>query len=132
MLRKAVLFTLVPLFTTGFVYDDPTPTMLASYYATGETTANGEAFDPTALTAAHRALPFGTMLKLRNIANQREVVVRINDRGPYVEGRSLDLTLGAAEQLGMVETGLAEVTFTVVMEVSGAASARSLELISSR
>jgi rare lipoprotein A len=132
MLKHAAVVALVPFFAMGFIYDDPAPTMMASFYATGIITANGETFDPSGMTAAHRRLPFGSLLRVRNIANKQEIVVRINDRGPYVDGRSLDLTIGAAQQLGMIEDGVAEVTVLVLLKGPGPKSARAVELISSR
>ena len=62
-------------------------------------TASGEAYSPTKLTAAHRALPFGTMVRVTNLANGRSIVVRINDRGPFVKNRVIDLSQAAAPQL---------------------------------
>ncbi len=73
----------------------------ASYYCSGSWTASGEHFNPSGFTAAHRSLPFGTRLAVTNPANGRTVVVRINDRGPFVRGVSLDLARGAAFALGM-------------------------------
>lgn len=80
----------------------------ASYYGRkfhGRQTASGETFDMYALTAAHKSLPFGTRLKITNLSNGKEVIVRVNDRGPYVRGRILDLSYAAAQQLGMIKTG---------------------------
>ncbi|TIV62635.1 MAG: septal ring lytic transglycosylase RlpA family protein, partial [Mesorhizobium sp.] len=68
-------------------------------------TASGERMNPAALTAAHRSLPFGTKLRVTNKNNGRSVVVRINDRGPFVRGRVLDLSRGAANQLGFIGSG---------------------------
>jgi rare lipoprotein A len=73
----------------------------ASYYCSGSRTASGEHFNPNGFTAAHRTLPFGTRLAVTNPANGRTVVVRINDRGPFVRGVSLDLARGAAFAIGM-------------------------------
>jgi rare lipoprotein A len=84
----------------------------ASFYAgrhQGKPTASGEAFDKNALTAAHRSLPFGTRLEVTNLENDRSVVVRINDRGPFVRGRIVDLSLAAAKALGMAKDGVARV-----------------------
>lgn len=67
-----------------------------------------------ALAAAHRSLPFGTRVRVDNLANGRSVVVRINDRGPFVGGRVIDVTRGAAEKLGMIRSGTAKVRVTVV------------------
>ncbi|CDX13732.1 Lipoprotein A [Mesorhizobium sp. ORS 3324] len=77
----------------------------ASWYALHSRTASGERMNPAALTAAHRSLPFGTKLKVTNKNNGRSVVVRINDRGPFVRGRMLDLSRGAANQLGFIGSG---------------------------
>ncbi|MBI4727623.1 septal ring lytic transglycosylase RlpA family protein [candidate division TA06 bacterium] len=77
---------------------------LASYYGQefhGRKTANGEIFDMQAMTAAHRTLPFGTTVKVTNLKNEQSVTVRINDRGPFVEGRIIDLSQGAAKKIGI-------------------------------
>lgn len=90
---------------------------IASYYAdkfNGRLTANGETFDMYALTAAHKTLPFGAKLRVRNIANNRTVIVRVNDRGPYVGDRIIDLSKGAAQELDMIRMGTAEVEITVL------------------
>lgn len=86
-----------------------TQTGILSYYADrfhGRTTANGEIFDKHALTAAHRTLPFHTRIKVTNLENGRSVVVRINDRGPFIAERIVDLSPAAAREIGMVERGL--------------------------
>src|SRR3954469_2897784 len=77
----------------------------ASWYALHSRTASGERMNPGAFTAAHRSLPFGTQLKVTNQNNGRSVVVRINDRGPFVRGRMLDVSLAAAKQLGFIASG---------------------------
>jgi rare lipoprotein A len=85
-------------------------TMKASWYGPkfhGKMTANGEIYDQMAFTAAHKKLSFGTLLKVTNTKNGRSVIVRINDRGPYIEGRDLDLSKGAAIELGMLRKGVA-------------------------
>ena len=86
----------------------------ASWYKMGHTTANGERMDPRAMAAAHKSLPFGTRVRVENLRNGRSVVVRINDRGPFVGGRVIDLTQGAAEKIGMINSGVAPVKVTVV------------------
>ncbi|QEE38110.1 septal ring lytic transglycosylase RlpA family protein [Methylobacterium sp. WL64] len=73
----------------------------ASWYGSGHRTANGERFNPNGLTAAHRSLPFGTRVRVENRRTGRSVVVRINDRGPFVHGRIIDLSRGSARALGM-------------------------------
>jgi rare lipoprotein A len=80
----------------------------------GTRTASGERMNANALAAAHRTLPFGTRVRVDNLRNGRSVVVRINDRGPFVGGRVIDVTRGAAEQLGMIRSGTARVRVTVV------------------
>lgn len=86
----------------------------ASWYSAGTKTANGERMNAAALAAAHRSLPFGTKVRVENLSNGRSVVVRINDRGPFIGGRVIDVTRGAAERLGMVKAGVTRVKVTVV------------------
>lgn len=81
----------------------------ASWYALHSRTASGEQMNPSALTAAHRSLPFGTKVLVENLSNGRSVIVRINDRGPFVGGRIIDVSKGAASVLGMVSSGTAKV-----------------------
>jgi rare lipoprotein A len=80
----------------------------------GHKTANGERYDANRLTAAHKTLPFGTMVKVTNVKNQKMVTVRINDRGPTQAGRILDLSTAAAQELGIKPTSMAEVSTEVV------------------
>jgi rare lipoprotein A len=90
---------------------------LASWYGEfhhGRQTASGEIFDMTQLTAAHRTLPLGTHLRVTNLENGRIVRVRVNDRGPYVTDRVLDLSHQAARVLDMVERGVVPVRFDIV------------------
>lgn len=89
-------------------------TGFASYYKTGKVTANGEPYNPLGLTAAHRSLPFGTMLRVTNLRNGKTVVVRVNDRGPFVGKRVLDLSYGAAKVIGMQRRGVAKIKFEVI------------------
>ena len=92
-------------------------TGVCSYYASkydGHITAGGEKFDSNAMTAAHRTLPMGTRLKVTNISNGKSVVVKVNDRGPFVKGRSLSVTRHAAEELGFIKEGIAKVSFEQV------------------
>lgn len=84
----------------------------ASYYGLrhqGKRTASGERLDQNSLTAAHRQLPFGTRVQVTNLDNDRKVIVRINDRGPHIRGRLIDVSRAAAEQLGMLRSGTAQV-----------------------
>jgi len=112
MLRYVVMF-LVLLFTATKMSEAEK----ASYYSYefgGRKTANGEIFDPRKMTAAHPSLPFGTKVKVTNKANGLSVVVRINDRGPFVKGRSIDLSYAAAEKIRMLEKGVADVEIVVL------------------
>ncbi|WP_047872263.1 septal ring lytic transglycosylase RlpA family protein [Nocardiopsis sp. RV163] len=89
----------------------------ASYYGTdfaGRTTANGETFDPNAMTAAHKTLPFGTQVQVTNPSSGESVTVRINDRGPYVDGRCLDLSTAAFDQIIGTGAGVGQVEWQVV------------------
>jgi len=90
---------------------------LASYYAHrfhGRTTANGEIYDENKMTAAHRTLAFGTKVRITDIVSGKAVVVRINDRGPFVAGRIIDLSYRAAEELDMINAGVVEVRLEVL------------------
>jgi len=92
---------------------------LASYYAHkfhGRQTANGEIFDMYGLSAAHRELPLGTVIRVTHVGNGRSLELRVNDRGPFIPGRILDLSLGAAQKLEMVEEGVAEVRIDIIRE----------------
>lgn len=96
---------------------------LASWYGpgfAGRLTANGEIFDPNELTAAHKTLPFDTRVRVTSVRNGRSVVVRINDRGPFKPGRVIDLSRAAAEAIGMIGSGVAPVTLTIVGGEAGA------------
>ncbi len=96
-------------------------TMTASWYGPGfhgKTTANGEIYNQMAFTAAHKELAFGTYLRITNLKNGKSVIVRINDRGPYIEGRDLDLSKGTAIALGMIKRGVIKVKVEEI-EVEG-------------
>jgi rare lipoprotein A len=91
----------------------------ASYYAAkfdGRRTASGERFDNDEMTAAHRTLPFGSLVRVTNPANGRSVVVRVNDRGPFTRGRLIDVSRAAAEELGMVARGHAQVELALIAD----------------
>jgi rare lipoprotein A len=99
--------------TLGFTFSASAQTGIASVYAySGERTANGERASPGGLTAAHKTLPFGTLVRVTDNRSGRSVVVRINDRGPFVRGRIIDLTPAGAHALGF--SGLTNVTLDVV------------------
>ena len=90
---------------------------MASYYGNelaGNRTASGERFDPGQLTAAHRSLPFGTMVRVTNTSNGDSVVVRINDRGPFSRGRVIDVSQAAAREIGMHRSGTARVKLALL------------------
>lgn len=87
---------------------------VASFYSDDTETASGEKFDASKLTAAHPTLPFGTRLRVTDVKSGRTVMVRVNDRGPYVQGRIVDVSYSAAQSLGMVGKGLANVRLDVV------------------
>lgn len=95
---------------------------VASWYGeefAGRTTANGEIFDPLQFTAAHRTLPFGTVVDVMNPKTQQTVRVRVNDRGPYIGGRVIDLSYAAAQKIGLIEPGIGDVRITIVRVGSG-------------
>jgi rare lipoprotein A len=114
-LRSALLFGLFSLLggcSTVGTGSGVTETGMASYYGArhhGNKTASGERFDQHALTAAHRSLPFGSRVQVTNLRNNKRVVVRINDRGPYAKQRIIDLSQKAAEQLDMLRDGVVPV-----------------------
>ena len=102
----------------GSVDDYPEPTMgRASFYGpgfAGRKTASGAIFRPEELTAAHRSLPLGTRVRVTNLSNGQSVLVTINDRGPYIRGRSIDLSVAAARTIGMLHRGVAEVVIDIL------------------
>lgn len=90
---------------------------IASWYGPnfhGNRTANGEIFDMNKMTAAHKSLPFETKVRVTDLKSNRSVTVRINDRGPFIKGRILDLSRRAAEKLGIIDTGTAEVGLQII------------------
>ena len=90
---------------------------VSSFYAEdfhGKLTANGEVYDMYGLTAAHKTLPLNTIVRVTNISNEKSLILRINDRGPYVKGRILDCSYGAAKKLGFVNDGTTDVKIEVI------------------
>ena len=90
---------------------------MASYYGNelaGNRTASGERFDPGQMTAAHRTLPFGSMVRVTNVSNGDSVIVRINDRGPFSRGRVIDVSHAAAREIGMHRSGTARVKLALL------------------
>ena len=103
-------------YTPLFSHNGFSQTGIASWYGKkfhGRKTASGDRFNMYAMTAAHKRLPFGTLVRVTHLKNGRSVAVRINDRGPFVRGRIIDLSYGAAKKLGMVAQGVARVRIRV-------------------
>lgn len=86
----------------------------ASWYKLGLKTASGERFKPNGLTAAHRTLPFGSKVRVKNLRNGKSVVVRINDRGPFIRSRIIDVSKGAAQKIGLIRAGVTKVSIQVI------------------
>jgi rare lipoprotein A len=113
--RVAVARTHTPYASHRKAGDTKIPSQgVASFYSEGQQTASGEKFDGRELTAAHPTLPFGTKLRVTDVKTGRSVTVRVNDRGPYVPGRIVDVSYSAALSLGMVGKGVANVRLDVV------------------
>ena len=111
------ILALTPLAAMAKHTPGDTITGVASYYADrfhGRKTANGERFNQTAYTAAHKKLPFGTKVRVKDKKTGKSVVVTINDRGPYAKGRVIDLSRKAARELGIVKRGVAKVEIKVL------------------
>ena len=116
-LRKIYLSLYILILTVSALYASSFEMGYASWYGGkfhGRRTASGEIFDTNRLTAAHKTLPFGTIVRVTNIANGKFTFVRINDRGPFVPGRIIDLSKAAAEEIGMLGTGIALVRLDIV------------------
>jgi len=121
---RSALCALVAIIVYGCATTAPQPPVpseqlhgIASWYGeefAGRTTANGEIFDPLLLTAAHRSLPFGTVLDITNAKTSQTVRVRVNDRGPYIGSRVIDLSYAAAQQIGLIDPGVGEVDIKIV------------------
>ena len=129
-MKKSLLFlTIAFIFLAGGAFAANSVTLykssaVASYYADkyhGRKTSNGEVFNMYDLTAAHKSLPFNTKVKVTNLSNGKSVVVRINDRGPFVKGREIDLSKAAAVKIGMIKSGTAKVSLEIVGGSDGAA-----------
>jgi rare lipoprotein A (peptidoglycan hydrolase) len=87
---------------------------VASWYRHGKVTANGERFDPNGLTAAHKSLPFNTMVRFTNPSTDQTVLVRVNDRGPYIRGREFDLSMRSAQILGFQDRGVVQLNVEII------------------
>jgi rare lipoprotein A len=112
--RKLVAFLFVSASILSSISPAAAQTGRASWYALTSITASGERCNPNAMTAAHPSLPFGTKVRVDNLDNGKSVVVRINDRGPFVGGRIIDVTRAAAQSLGFIRAGTAKVRLTVL------------------
>ncbi len=120
MTKKITLLLLIIFTFSTTIFSQEKKIVKASYYAHffhGRTTANGEKFNMYAMTCAHKKLPFNTILKVRNLKNNKVIYVRVNDRGPYIKGRSIDLSYQAARELDMIKNGVAMVEYKIVKEV---------------
>ena len=106
---KRLLIIFFPIFLAACQTVDSKPlnnsTVVSSWYQSGKLTASGQRFDPNGLSAAHRTLPFGTKLRLTNPNNGKSIIVTVNDRGPFIRGTGLDVSRGAAQQLGFISQG---------------------------
>jgi len=114
LLGSLVLAGVAIVFTFFGPYHE---TGIASWYGPGfdgNYTANGEIYDMEGISAAHKTLPFGTVVRVVEIETGRSIVVRINDRGPFVEGRIIDLSKGAARELGIIDKGITQVGLRIV------------------
>jgi rare lipoprotein A len=117
----ATAFLFGPL-STACIADSSSAIGKASYYRHGSKTANGEKFNPKGLTAAHRTLKFGTRVKVTHLRSGRSVIVRINDRGPFIKSRIIDLSYGAAVAIGLEKSGVANVRIVVLQREERIAS----------
>jgi rare lipoprotein A len=119
---KAALMVALMLFACPFgrsgdgARTHPPQRGTASWYAESRGTASGEKYSPASMTAAHRTLPFGTMVKVTNLSTNCTAVVRINDRGPFAKSRIIDVSKAAAQQLKMIGSGTASVQIEVLAE----------------
>ena len=100
--------------TTSALSTIETNATTASWYSQGVKTASGAKFNPKSLTAAHKTLPFGTLIKVTNLDNDKTVVVMVNDRGPFIKNRGLDVSKQAAIELGFLKKGVTRVTYTII------------------
>ena len=124
-LLLSVLLMITPFFCHGL------ETGYASWYGgkfQGRYTASGEIYDMNKLTAAHKTLPFGTLVKVINIDNGLSIIVKINDRGPFVEGRIIDLSRAAAQKVGMLKSGIAKVLLRIVSQKDEKKSFYSIQI----
>lgn len=112
MKRLILLFAM--LLCLSFTVDNITQVSFYGKKFHGKTTASGEKFNMYANTAAHKTLPFGTKVEVTNLNNDKSVIVKINDRGPYIKGRKFDLSRGAFEQIAKVERGVIRIQYKII------------------
>ena len=118
---KFLLLALSFIMTSTIAFGQEIQAGKASYYANkfhGRRTSDGSIYHRDSMTCAHRTLPFGTLLKVRNVKNGKEVIVKVNDRGPFCQGRIVDLSYAAAKELGIISSGVASVEATKIGFVS--------------
>ena len=117
-MRKIILAVVTPIaFLWGAAVNAAPFLALASWYGPyfhGRTTANGEVYNQWGLTTAHKSLPFGTRIRVTNPYTKQTIVVRVNDRGPYIGPREFDLSRGAAEAVGLIGPGVAQLEFEIL------------------
>lgn len=119
-MKKAILCLALPWLAGSAIYAQQLEG-IASYYSdyfVGRTTANGETYTHDELTAASLDLPFNTLVKVKNLENGKEVTVRINDRGPYIDGRIIDLSQAAARELDMIWEGIVQVELEILRPIA--------------
>lgn len=100
--------------TTSRIFESGKASYYGTDYKTGRKTASGQIYNKNKLTAAHKKLPFGTKVKVTNLNNNKSTVVTINDRGPFVKGRVIDLSVAAATEIGMLKSGVSEVILEIL------------------
>ena len=116
-MRKILALISICLLTVGCASQTVEQPKLAktSWYQMGTRTASGERYNPDGLTVAHKSYPFGTLLKLTNPENNKTVIARVNDRGPFAHGRELDASRGTARELGFINKGVANLQVEVLL-----------------
>jgi len=117
-MKKILLLNMI---LSLYAFSAPVEHGKASYYSTncngGTKTASGQKLQNSGMTAAHKTLPMGTQVKITNLKNGKSEIVKINDRGPYVRGRIIDVTIGVADKLGFKKSGITDVKLEVVGKV---------------
>lgn len=109
-----LIITLLFLVTFSGISEAKTQHGIASYYWKPQRVASGGWFNPNAMTGAHKTLKFGTRVRVTNLRNKKSVVVKINDRGPFIKGRIIDLSKAAASKIGMIKSGITKVKIEIL------------------